>query len=252
MISEKAFVCAPYDFHGKFYIYPPTMNDVINNELFGICLDVLTKTQEDIEDFYNENNKVTGIDTNEYPTPYSFLLMSCYHSKDFERYVREAFMLFTHQEVTFLYEANTILIGSLPKTINKMKRIEDLNLLEEKDFFEFQNAIREITGEDPVEPPEDTTKMDPRIRRMKALARYRDRVKQKKEKGISLSTSLAAICCMGIGINPLNIGELSYAAFRKLMNVYQQKEEYELDIQSLLAGADSNKVKPKYWIRNKK
>lgn len=251
MISEKAFVCVPYDFHGKFYIYPPTMNDVINNELFGICLDVLTKTQEDIEDFYNENNKVTGIDTNEYPTPYGFLLMSCYHSKDFERYVREAFMLFIHQEVTFLYEANTILIGSLPKTINKIKRIEDLNLLEEKDFFEFQNAIREITGGESIEPPEDTAGMDPRIKRMKALARYRDRVKQKKEKGISLSTSLAAICCMGIGINPLNIGELSYAAFRKLMNVYQQKEEYELDIQSLLAGADSNKVKPKYWIRNK-
>jgi hypothetical protein len=30
----------------------------------------------------------------------------------------------------------------------------------------------------------------------------------------------------------------------------QQKEAYDIDIRSLLAGADSKKVKPKYWIRN--
>ena len=55
---------------------------------------------------------------------------------------------------------------------------------------------------------------------------------------------------MGIGITPLNIGELSYAAVIGLLNRYQEKEQYDLDVDSLLAGADSKKVKPKYWIRN--
>ena len=55
---------------------------------------------------------------------------------------------------------------------------------------------------------------------------------------------------MGIGITPLNIGEMSYAAVGILMNVYQQKEKYELDISSLQAGADSKKIQPKYWIKN--
>jgi hypothetical protein len=32
--------------------------------------------------------------------------------------------------------------------------------------------------------------------------------------------------------------------------MYQQNEEYDIDIRSLLAGADSKKVKPKYWIKN--
>ena len=27
-------------------------------------------------------------------------------------------------------------------------------------------------------------------------------------------------------------------------------EEYDIDIRALLAGADSKKVKPKYWIKN--
>ena len=55
---------------------------------------------------------------------------------------------------------------------------------------------------------------------------------------------------MGIGITPLNIGEMSYVAMQMITQVYQNKERYELDVKSLLAGADSKKVKPKYWIRN--
>ena len=55
---------------------------------------------------------------------------------------------------------------------------------------------------------------------------------------------------MGIGITPLTIGELSYATFSKLIGVYQEKEKYEVDIKSLLAGASSKDVKPKYWIHN--
>ena len=57
---------------------------------------------------------------------------------------------------------------------------------------------------------------------------------------------------MGIGLTPLNIGELSYAAIPVLLATYQQKEKYQIDIDSVLAGADSKKVKPEYWIRNLK
>jgi hypothetical protein len=53
------------------------------------------------------------------------------------------------------------------------------------------------------------------------LARKRDAIKanQKNKGGITLSTSLVAICCMGIGITPLNIGEMSYAAVGPIMRV---------------------------------
>ena len=103
-------------------------------------------------------------------------------------------------------------------------------------------------GEKALEPPNPNE--DPRIKKMKAKARYRDKIKAKKGGGLSLQTSLEAICCMGIGITPLNIGELSYASISTLMKTYQEKEKYEIDVRSLQAGADSKKVKPKYWIRN--
>ena len=83
---------------------------------------------------------------------------------------------------------------------------------------------------------------------MKAKARLRDRVKAKKGMGLSLGDSLVSICCMGIGLTPLNIGEISYAALGKIIDRYQKKEAYETDIQSILAGADAKKIHPKYWI----
>jgi hypothetical protein len=113
--------------------------------------------------------------------------------------------------------------------------------------------IRQGIGEKLVKPPEPIDPdEDPRVRRIKELARERERIKKKRNSkdGISLATCLTAICCMGIGITPLNIGEMSYAALNLLTRIYQEKEKYDIDIRSLLAGADKKKVKPKYWIRN--
>ena len=121
-------------------------------------------------------------------------------------------------------------------------------MIGEDEYFEFQNMVREVLGEQAIDPPNPNE--DPRIKRIKAKARYRDRIKAKQGKGLNLSASLVSICCMGFGLNPLNIGELSYAAISPLIRYYQEKEKYQLDIDSLLAGADSKKIKPKYWVRN--
>ena len=85
---------------------------------------------------------------------------------------------------------------------------------------------------------------------MKAKARYRDKIKAKQNAGLDLTSLMAAICCMGMGLNPLNIGEMSYASISILINTYQNKEKYEIDIASIQAGADSKKINPKYWIKN--
>ena len=146
-----------------------------------------------------------------------------------------------------------MLVIGLEKTIQHIGSLEDLVTLKEEEYFEFQNAIRAAVGDKMVKAPEPIDpNEDPRITRIKAKARERDRIKAKQgsKNGISLSTSMTAICCMGIGITPLNIGEMSYAAISPIMTMMQDKEKYDVDIRSLLAGADSKKIKPKYWIRN--
>jgi hypothetical protein len=84
--------------------------------------------------------------------------------------------------------------------------------------------IRIAVGNKPVEAPNPNE--HPKIRAMKAKARMRDRIKAKSGKGLTLEVTLAAICCMGIGITPLNVGEISYGAVHTLMGMYQGKEKY--------------------------
>ncbi|MBR4155395.1 MAG: hypothetical protein IKU01_01650 [Bacteroidales bacterium] len=243
--KERAFFGFPEDFHNKFLIYPPLIKDIIGNIEYPQYHQLLTLSQEDIEDELAQDKEK---DYGDLPTPFEFLLANSYHDKEFERIARNAFYFFIHQEVTFIYEQKKILIGDLEEELARVKDLSELIFLEEEEFFEFQNNIRESIGEKAIEPPDPNE--HPKIKRMKALARYRDRIKAKSGKGLNLETLISSICCMGIGITPLNIGEMTYVAANTLVMRYQEKEKYEIDIRSIQAGAEAKKIKPKYWIRN--
>lgn len=248
MNKELYFIGEPSQFKPGINIYPPTVKQVIANPNYGKYSRLLTYSQEEIEDEFLEEKKTLE----HYPTPIEFMLNNSYHSQEYEKVCQDAFEFFLHEEVTFLYEKKMIIIGNIEEVVKKTKSIDDLIVLTEEDFFDFQNAIRECIGKKPVDPPNPNE--HPKIKEMKRKARYRDKIKAKQaakgKEGISLYTTLVSICCMGLGITPLNIGEMSYVALESILYKYQEKEKYQLDIDSLLAGADSKKVKPKYWIRN--
>ena len=149
-------------------------------------------------------------------------MINCYHSEPFAEITKKAFEFFIHKEVNFFYEEKMIVVGNLKETIKTINSIQDLVTIKEEEYFDFQNTIRLAIGNNVIKPPEpENPDEDPRIARIKAKARERDRVKAKKgtADGISLSTSLVAICCMGIGITPLNIGEMSYASISPIMSM---------------------------------
>lgn len=240
----EAFLRLPQKFKNLCTIYPPTIREMLQEETKGLA-NILTITQEEIEDLFADKVDQEGKPINP-PTVLEYFLINCMYNKIFEQQFIKSFELFIHEPVTLLYGIQSIVIGDLEKETLKVKKPEDYRIINKDNFFEFQNAVRQALGDKPVEPPKENE--DPRIKRMKAKARYRDRVKAKKGIGITFEETLVSICCMGIGLNPLNIGEISYAATKQLVEKYQQKEKYEVDIQSLLAGADSKKIKPKYWM----
>ena len=229
----------PVEFKHLCMVYPPKVHDTFKKNFF-LYAQILTLSQEEIEDEYVEKE----LDISNLLTPFEYLLNTAYNDPNLRQYIKDAFYLFIHEDVTFLYEQKQIVIGD----IKDVKSIDELRILKEEDYFEFQNLVRDSIGKKKVEPPNPNE--DPRVKAIKAKARYRDKIKAKKGQGISFQTTLSSICCMGIGITPLNIGELSYAIIPVLLNTYQAKEKYSLDIESLLAGADAKKVKPEYWIRN--
>lgn len=229
----------PEEFKNLCMVYPPKVHDTFKKNFF-LYAQILTLSQEEIEDEYVEKE----LDISNLLTPFEYLLNTAYNDPNLKQYIKDAFYLFIHEEITFLYEQKQIIIGDF----KDIESIEDLRILKEEDYFDFQNLVREAIGKKEIEPPNPNE--DPRVKAIKAKARYRDKIKAKKNIGLSLKSTLSSICCMGIGITPLNIGELSYAIIPVLMEIYQGKEKYELDTDWLLAGADAKKIKPTYWIRN--
>ena len=247
MIDEKIFLGYPIDFKDICQIYPPTVNDVVGNKDFLIYQSLFTMTQEELEDAYAESNIET------IPTPFQYLLMNYYQDEGMRGKIHDAFDKFTHEPVTIIPEIEMLLIGKKEDEIDPDVDLDNPRLLTEENFFDFQNMIRMVMGEKEVKLPDpEEENLDPRIKRYKAKIRANEKIiKRKKAKEApSFGTLLAAICCMGIGLTPLNIGEISYACVHWLVTMEQQKEEYDIDIRALLAGADSKKVKPKYWIKN--
>ena len=247
MIDVSVFLGKPLSFN-NILIYPPKVSDAIDIEFFRI-IKVLTLSQEEVEDAFQEANKKDKTPIpNPMPTPLEYLLNNAKVSQSYERLVIKAFDLFTKQKISLLYKAKSILVGDIEQQISSANTLQDLTILNETNFFDFQNTIRLSLGDKPVEPPDPN--MPLKLKMMKAKARYRDKVKAESGGGISLGGSIAAICCMNMGLNPLNIEQLSYASIGILTKMYQGKESYETDIKSLLAGADAKKVKPKYWIKD--
>ena len=249
MINPVVLIGEPLFFKDKLFIYPPKVKDVVCNPKLLIYERILTLTQEDIQ----EELQKEGIVLEHYPTPFEFLLSNCYNNENVRNLTIEAFEFFCHVKITFLFGEKKIVVGDLKQKMLNGEKVSEIQYLLEEEYFSFQNMIRISMGNNPIEPPEPPNPDEnPAVRRIKELARKRDRIKakQKRKDGISTSTCLTAICCMGIGITPLNIGEMSYAAVGELMKMMQDKEKYDIDIRSLLAGASSKKVKPKYWIRN--
>ena len=234
------------------FVYPPAIEDILRNKNFSTYRQLLTLSQEELEDQYVEQKK----DLADLITPFEYLFKLIDSSandidgkekKQIINLLKDAFKFFLHEEVSFALEKKIIFVGDIEQKISKIKSVHELTIINEQNYFFLQNAIRESLGEKQIEPPNPNE--HPKIKKMKAKARYRDRIKAKKGGGIDLGSTLATICCMGIGLTPLNIGKISYASAIRLTNIYQEKEKYHIDIKRLLAGAKKKDVNLKYWIR---
>lgn len=245
-IEIKAFLKKPINFQNICTIYPPSINEVLDEPYYNTYVSLLLITQEELEDQIYGTEKVK-IDKETLPTPLTYLFEVIKSSPNGEKIVKQAFNFFTRQEIIILQDQKAIIIGKLEEVIKDLDKIQNLQFIDEYNYFDFQNCLRVALGLPKEEPPD--LEIHPRLRQMKAKARYRDKIKAKKV-GQQMGTleSIAAICCMGIGLNPLNIGEMSYASMKILLSTFQKKERYQIDIDSLLAGADSKKIKPKYWM----
>ena len=244
MIDPSFFLGYPVPFLNICSVYPPKVKDILNEKNYPVYRKLFLSSQEDIEDEYTE----LKLSLDNVPTPLGYLFVMLQADPRMKAIITEGFKFFIKEPVTLLEDQKIIVIGDLKEVLKNAKSIEDLRIIKEENYFEFQQLLRRSIGEKEVEPYNPNE--NPKIKYFKAKARLRDRVKAKSKDNLTFGSTLAAICCMDLNLSPLNIGELSQAAISVLIRYYQEKTKYEIDIKSLLAGADSKKVKPQNWIRN--
>lgn len=243
MISGKTILGLPVVFKDIGLIYPPTVKDAISlGGEFSLMCSLLTESEEDIEDTIEEARKKGEVEikpTDTQPTPYENLFLKAGVDKRLKQLIEKAFFLFMREPVLFLFDIREIIIG----------KIEEGRRIKEEDFFEFQNLVRAACGKKLVEPtPKDE---HPKVTEMKKKQRYRDRVKAKQEakggnkNGISFEVAIMSLFHRNIGVTPFNVGDLPYALVSPLNSMGQNKEKYDNDVSSIIAGA--KKIKLKYW-----
>lgn len=144
--------------------------------------------------------------------------------------------LFTKQEITFqngvFYFNNEVPI--LEDSWDKIREIVAL-----------QNKI-DFKKKEEYNPVGDKAKAFMK-KRQEVLDKVKE-IKSKKTDKIDFVTLVSSLSAKHPSLNLLNVWDLTYYQFYDQLERLQLIQEYEISIQSLLAGADSKKVKLKHWI----
>ena len=120
------------------YVYPPAVEDILSNMYFGVYRQLLTTSQEEIEDMYVEKKK----DLKDLVTPleYLFEMLSDDGSEEMKEQkkqvydlLKNAFKFFLHEEVFFAPDKKMIFVGDVKEQLQKAKSVHDLKIITEEE-----------------------------------------------------------------------------------------------------------------------
>ena len=215
-------------------VYPLKMGEIIKMGIskYNKMVSTLTLTEADIVNLIKEK---TGEEIPiENINVFQYLLMSTEQDNMFFLELQDTFSTFIKEEILFLPKINAILVGNP----------EQRRLITEKEFIDFQNILRiQNKKEFNKPPPENETYGE---RKMRLLHEKVEAVKKKQAQKNNEGQSLLDLLEIAevFGIDTKNCTLLS---FYNLISRHQAKEKWDTDIKLLCAGADSEKIKQKYW-----
>ena len=237
-VKTYAFLGQPIPLNDICKIYTPLISDLfstIGKDKYYYYVNLLTMDIADVREIL-EKRGASIPDTMEI-FPY---LMSCAdNDEQFFLDFKTALSTFIKEDVKIAPKGQKIIIGN----------IISQRIIDKDSFFDLQQIISAI-NKLPVKtrPPADETPMQKKFR---IKREERERVKAKKHKegqAIAFDSLLSAFCVyFSGGINPLNIGSLNIYQFKDMLEKAQARDKYQTEIDMLLAGADSKKIKPEFW-----
>ena len=233
-IKTRTYAGIPSPLEGICEVYPPTMREIIKMGItvYNNRLGTLLLTEDKITQLIKEK---TGQEI-EPINPLVYLLMSAEQSNEFYLELQRMFATFITEEVLLLPKINSVLVG--PKAERRL--ITPENFKDFQDILSIQN-MKEIA----MAPPKDETPGERKMRllREKVAETKRKQAQKKGGEAQNLSTILEIADCYGIE----DYLDRTLYSFYKQLRRRQAREKWDQDYQALLAGADNQKLKSKYW-----
>lgn len=246
--NEELFLGAPYKLGNICKIYQLTLKEImlddnaIGFEKYNYYVNLLTLDNSDIEDIL----KKKGLDIKELGfndiTVFKYLLLSAENNNNFFLDLKTALNTFIKEEIMISPKTNTIIVGN-PK---------ERRFISEKDFNELANVIRAFNNMRIKQPPpENETALQKRFRLKRE---QREKVKEKQNKDndsdVSFMDIMSTVCTMNIGITALTLPNYTIYQVKNLLERGLANEKYHTELDMLIAGADSKKIKAEHYMRN--
>lgn len=239
LIEEQAFLGAAAELKNVCKVQPLTISEIISmgTDKYYQYLGLLLLDEVTIQKMIKEQSQ------QEIPLedikPLQYLLQNAEMNDQFLLELMTAFSIFIKEEILLLPKINSIVVGN-PKN----KRLITMD-----NFVDFQFILRvQNNREVPELPPENESEIAKKFR-LKREAR--DAAKKKQQQKNGSSTSFVDLLVVG-EVFGIDVNNKTLFAFYKLLERYQAREKWDNDIQMLCAGADSQKIKTKYWGGNLK
>lgn len=237
VVQEQAYAGVPSKLGGVCDVYPGMMDDMLKmgSLTYSARLGMLLMTKEDIRKSIEE--KKLNYELIKDMSPLAYLLKSAELNDMFLLELQKAFSTFIKEEILLLPKLNAVLVGPMAE-----KR-----LITEQNFEDFQQILSiQNRRKVPKPPPPNESAI---ARKMRLAAEKRDEIKRKQQQKNGEERDLADLLEIA-EVFGINFKEKSIYAFYGLIQRHQLREKWTQDIQMLCAGADSKKIKAKYWGEN--
>ena len=213
------------------FIYPSTLKEIaqIGIETYFKYVNLCTITKTDVERMIKEKDI----------EPFDFIFINCSFREEFKKEVLEALKFFTKEDVLFLKEIESFVIGSFNES----------RLLTKDNFKEFQEIIYSQNFFDEVVKMNGENESAKIIKEKLAKSREKiSKIKNKLSEQVELSDLISSLSIKS-SLNIFEIWNISYYTFNEQFKRMRLLEQYDTSLQSIMAGADPKKVKLEDWIK---
>lgn len=234
LLHSKLLADIPIEVQGLGKIYSPKLKDIANigediyNQYLSILLFDIKHLKNDIDSKdFEELEKLHPLET---------ISLKAYYDENFRDLFLEALSFFFYEKANYY---NGVFYFDGDRVLNYENFEQVIYLIK---------YINLITTDKPSEVKYANDKAKEIAEKIKIAQEKVNKVKAKQGVALSLFDLISAFSANSYSINLMTVWDMTIYQFNDQFKRMQLIEEYDINIRSLLAGADPKRVEINHWV----